>query len=151
MITGIYEVAKIMSMIDDDPGLYTRDEVKEILDKRVADGLMDEADIEDTLQLFNFRIEFCEDGQVITWMTADDIPEEEIKELIESGDVLDYKDGYAALEKSQWKEEDGVYSYDTKQEIEIGEEEQSPWEELTFDDEGLMNYGSGTMKLRKIS
>ena len=151
MITGLYSVEKMASFINEELDYFTIDQVRAELERQIEAGDTTEEDAAEILMAFDTRIEFKENGDVITWSKAPEgYPEEEIKAALEEGEFLDYKDGYIAVEKSEWKEEDGVIVYDSKEQIEIGGEEQSPWLELKYDDDGLMIFGHGMMLLKKI-
>ena len=81
----------------------------------------------------------------------DGVSEEEIKAALEEGEIAGYKDGlFTTGEDREWKAVDGKYYYDTGEHRELFGEEQSPWDELAFDENGLLPFGDGMMKLRKI-
>ena len=48
------------------------------------------------------------------------------------------------------KRGDGKFFYDTREEREILGEKQSPWDELAADEEGLIPFADGFVKLKKI-
>ena len=49
----------------------------------------------------------------------------------------------------EWKCVKGRYYYDTKETREVGGEKMSSWDELKTGDDGLMEYMSGMVSLRK--
>ena len=150
-ITGRYEVAKTFYMVGDDMGLHTREEVATDLEAKVASGEMEREEASEFLGLFDALYEFTPDGKINTWMKIpDDVSEEEIKEAVEAGEIAAVDNGYMLAEQKEWFEEDGKFFYDTEEYREIAGEEQSSVDELTFDEEGLLNFGSGMVKLSKI-
>ena len=150
-ITGRYEVAKTFYMVGDDMGLHTREEVATDLEAKVASGEMEREEASEFLGLFDALYEFTPDGKINTWMKIpDDVSEEEIKEAVEAGEIAAVDNGYMLAEQKEWFEEDGKFFYDTEEYREIAGEEQSSVDELTFDEEGLLNFGSGMVKLKKV-
>ncbi|MBR0303481.1 MAG: hypothetical protein IJQ80_06495 [Clostridia bacterium] len=150
-ITGLWGVAKTMWVIGDESDFYTRDEVKADLEGKVASGEMDESEIADLLGMFDAEYEFTPDGRIVCWMRIpEDVPEDELRAALDAGEILGLRDGLIALEEKAWEEHDGVLVYDTGEERELFGEEQSSFDELTLDDEGLLTFGSGMMKLKRI-
>ena len=149
-IVGIYEAAKVKSFIDGKFEFHTRDEVKADLEKKLAAGEIEEDELNDGLQGFDSLFEFTADHIVNNLMPVPDgVSEEELREAVESGEVAGVKDGYIVLPANEWKAEDGRLYYNSGESRELFGDEQSPWDELTLDDEGLMDFGSGMFKLRK--
>ena len=149
-IEGMYEVAKAISVIGDGFGFFTRAEVEADLNKRIEAGTCDEYEAADALGLFNAMIEFTADRKVITWMKVPEgVSEEEMKEALESGEIKGIKNGYFYTDASAYKSVGGKFYYDSGSESEIFGEKQSPWIELTCDEDGLLNF-TGMMKLKKI-
>lgn len=150
-IVGRYEVAKTMAMVGGEFGLFTRKETEEELDKQLKAGEIEEDEKKDALQGFDAIIEFTEDHRVLQWMKLPEgVSEEEIKEAVEAGEIGPVKDGYFSMSEKAWKSLDGKYYYDTGEHREMFGEEQSSWDELKKDEEGLLDFGSGMMKLRKL-
>ena len=149
-IVGTYEVAKAMSYIDGKFELFTCDEVAEDLEKRLEAGEIDEDEAREGLRGFGSVYEFTADHKVTCWMPLPDgLSEEEINAAIEAGEIGAVKDGMFSTAENEWKSAGGKYWYNSGEQRELFGEEQSPWDELTFDEEGLMDFGSGMMKLRK--
>ena len=149
-IVGIYEVAKSFAMIGDQFGLYSKDEVLASLEERKAAGEIDDDEIRESLSMFETRVEFTGDHKVKTLMKIPEgTSEEDIKEAIESGEINEVKDGYFSIGEKEWKAVDGKYYYNSEEHRELLGEEQSPWDELSTDDDGLMSFGE-MMKLRKL-
>ncbi|MBO7353975.1 MAG: hypothetical protein J6U61_06945 [Lachnospiraceae bacterium] len=149
-IVGTYRAAKMMSMIGGSFELFTVEEILADLDKQLAAGTIDEHEAAQTKSLIDARYEFTEDHRVLEKMKVPDgVGEDEIKAAIEAGEIKDYKDGYFSRGEKQWKAVGGKYYYDTQEQRELFGEAQSSWDELVFDEDGLLNYGSGFVKLKK--
>ena len=149
-IVGVYEVVKIPAYIDDEFKAYSRDEVKSDLEKKLAAGEIEEEEMLDEMSSFDSEIEFTADHRVITWIPLPaDFSEEEIRAAVEAGEIGEVKNGRFAAEEKEWKSVDGKLYYDTGEYREVLGEVQSSWDELICDDEGLLNFASGLMKLKK--
>ena len=146
-IVGKYDVAKAFSVIDGDFRLCTKAEVEAEI-KRLTDA-GEEAD-DDMLSAFSGQIEIAADHKIYQWTKIPDgVSEKEIKEALESGEIKAAKDGYFCVSENDWKCVDGKYYYDTGEYREVFGEVQSSWDELAFDEEGLLKFGSGLMMLKK--
>lgn len=147
-IVGDYEIAEAMAMVGGDFGLFGREAVEADLKARGAD----EDEISEALGVFGGRVEFTADHKVVQWMKLPaGVSEEEIKAALEAGEIDDYKDGFfTAGGEKEWKAVGGKYYYNTGEHREIFGEAQSPWDELTTGEDGLMLFGGGAMKLRKL-
>ncbi len=149
-IEGRYEVAKMLTMIGDDFGLFTRAEVEADIKKRTEEGTCDEYEASESLSFFNSIVEFTSDRKVITWMKVPEgVSEEEMKEALEAGEIKAVKDGYFYSDESAYKSVGGKFYYNSGSESELFGEKQSPWQELKFDEEGLLDF-TGMMRLKKI-
>ncbi len=147
-LVGRYTPAKAFSVIGGDFRLCTREEVEAEM-KRMADA--GEEPDGGMLEAFSVTVEIASDHKLYQWMKLPDgISDEEIKAAIEEGEIAAVKDGEFCTGANDWKCLDGKYYYDTKEERELFGEKQSSWEELTLDEDGLLNFGSGMMKLKKI-
>lgn len=145
-IVGTYSVAKAFAYINDEFDLFTEEEVRADIERQVKAG--EEPD-ESFLRSFNTKVIFTPDHMVEQWMKLPDgVTEDMLKEELESGGILGVRDGYACLQKNEWKCVDGKYYYDTKEQRETFGEKLSSWDELVFED-GLMKFGDGTMMLKK--
>ena len=149
-IVGTYRAAKMMSMIGGSFDIFSIEDILADLDKQLAAGTIDEHEAAQTKSLIDARYEFTEDHRVLEKMKVPDgVGEDEIKAAIEAGEIKDYKDGYFSRDEKQWKAIGGKYYYDTQEQRELFGEAQSSWDELVFDEDGLLNYGSGFVKLKK--
>ncbi|MBP5295467.1 MAG: hypothetical protein J6Y95_07105 [Lachnospiraceae bacterium] len=150
-IAGKYEVAKAMAMIGDEFSLFSKEEVIRDLDRRIASGEIDEDEKREMMQLFDVIVEFTPDHRVLQWMKIPEgVSEEEIRAAVEACEIGPIENGYFTRDEKAWKALDGKYYYDTGEHREMFGEEQSSWDELKTDEEGLLEFGSGMMKLRKM-
>lgn len=138
-IVGKYAVYKAMTLVGEDFGLHTKDEV---MASGEADG--------DTLKAFDCIVEMTDDHKVIEWMRLPEgVSEDDIKAALEAGEIKAVKDGYFTMGEKEWKAADGVYYYNTGEHRELFGEEQSPWDKLEFDADGTLPFG-GMMVLKRI-
>ena len=149
-IVGCYEVAKALTMVGDDFGLFSKEEVLTELNRKKEAGEITDAEIAQELNVFTAVVEFTEDHKVIQWMALPPgVPEEALQAALAAGQIAAVKDGmFNAGRDKEWKAQDGKYYYDTGEHREIFGEVQSPWDELAFDEDGLLSFGE-TMKLRR--
>jgi len=148
-LIGFWEVAKARSFVGGKFAFFTLEEVKAELEAKNAAGELDD-DPEEMVQGFYTRVEFTTDGKVRTWMKGpEDISDEEIEAALASGELLGWADGMMCVEEKEWKEENGSFLYNSGEHREMFDEVQSPWDELTLNDDGLLPFGSGMMLLRK--
>lgn len=149
-IVGRYSVAKTYSMINNEFGLFTEEELSIDIKKRVDAGDLDPEDAEDYLQMFRIVYEITEDHRVIGWMKLPEgVSDEEIKSAVEAGEIGEVKDGYFLIEEKPWKEEDGRFFFDSGEHREVFGEIQSSWDELKFGDDGLLEFGK-MIRLKRI-
>ncbi|MBQ9558291.1 MAG: hypothetical protein IJU94_06795 [Clostridia bacterium] len=150
-VVGVYEIAETMTEVGGEFGFFTRERVAAELEERVAAGEADADGAAEELAVFDGRVEFTADGRVVEWMKIPaGVSEEEIKEAVEAGEIAGCRDGLLTTgETKEWKTVEGRYYYNSGGERELFGEEQSPWDELTFDENGLLIFG-GVMKLRRI-
>lgn len=150
-IVGTYEIAKAMSFVGGEMGFYTLEEVEADCKQKLASGEMDEDDVRMQTQTFGSRVEITADHLIKQWMKIPEgITEEQIREALEAGEIKEVKDGCFNGGENKWKFVRGAFYYDTGEQRELFGEAQSSWDELKFDDEGLLEFGSGMMKLRKL-
>ena len=120
-IIGKWEVAAVMSLVDGDFRMVTRDEAENIEDFDTS--------------IFESVLEFTPDGKLLNLMK---IPEgatkEQINEAVSAG--MEFAGDYLITKKQDWKEEDGKVLFDSEIQGEILGEEVSPWAEIKFDDNG---------------
>ena len=97
-------------------------------------------------ELMQYRTEFAEDGVLNTLMF---VPEEMREEAAKHGAVV-REDGYAAIESTTWKEENGKLYYDTKIEGEVLGEKVDSFAEIPVTEDGCLLYGLGMILLERL-
>ncbi|MBO4363608.1 MAG: hypothetical protein J6U38_03265 [Clostridia bacterium] len=150
-IAGEYEVAKAKTFACGKFDLFTKEEVVADFNKRVENGEAEPEELADAVRAFEMIVEFTADHRVVEWMPLPaGVPEEAIKAALEAGEISAVKDGrFTGGGGKEWKAVNGKYYYNTGEHREMFDEVQSPWDELVFDEEGLMDFSSGLVKLRK--
>ncbi|MBO4277674.1 MAG: hypothetical protein J5925_04700 [Clostridia bacterium] len=150
-IVGRYTVVKAMAFVNGEFDLFTREEAEADIEKRIAAGEAEEDEKADTLRAFDSVTEFTADHKVIEWMKLPEgVSQSEIEEAVKAGEINAVKDGYFSMAEKEWKALDGKYYYDSGEERELFGEKQSSWDEIKFDEEGLMIFASGMVRLKKI-
>ena len=132
-IRGIWKVKKIRVPTPDGETVFTPDNPP--ADER----------FEGSAQLMQYRTEFAEDGVLNTLMF---VPEEMRGEAAKHGAVV-REDGYAAVESTVWKEENGKIYYDTKIEGEVLGEPVDSFSEIPVTVDGCLLYGLGMIVLER--
>ena len=100
---------------------------------------------EGSAELMGYRTEFAEDGVLNTLMF---VPEEMRQEAAKQG-VEVREDGYAAIESTVWKEENGKIYYDTKIEGEVLGEKVDSFAEIPVTEDGCLLYSYGMILLER--
>ena len=90
-------------------------------------------DAEEYIKMASSVIEFLPDGTMNTLLP---VPEELVNQCLEAG--MEIVDGFAIMDQTTWKEENGEYFYDTKIEGEIFGEKVSSFEKLKIKDDGIL-------------
>lgn len=104
------------------------------------------------MMLVNAILEVCEDGKIYPYFQ---IPatasKEDIEKAVAAGEIkLASIEGYMCVDKPyDWKEEDGVYKYDTRETREVMGEKLSSWDDLKFDGKTI-TMSSGLSVYEKI-
>lgn len=150
-IVGRYRVAKTIASVGDDFGLYSLEEVTADTERKLAAGEIDEDERDETLHMFKFVVEFTDDGQVIEWTPLPNgITQEQIDEALAAGEIKGVKDGLFCTSSRPWKYVKGAFYYDTQETRELFDKPVSSWDELKFDEDGYLIFGSGMMLLTKM-
>lgn len=150
-IVGKYIPVKVMTMIGDDFGLFTEEEVRADLTKKIDAGKTDEEEAAEMMNLFTTIVEFTADHRMLTWSKIpDDVSDEDIQEAINSGEIGEVVDRHFCADEKAWKFVNGVYYYDSGESGTAFGEEISPWKEITFDENGYLPFQSGMILLKKI-
>ena len=133
-ICGIWKVKEVRVPTPDVEKVFTPDNPPE--DER----------FEGSAELMQYRTEFAEDGMLNTLMF---VPEEMREEAAKHGAVV-REDGYAAIESTTWKEENGKLYYDTKIEGEVLGEKVDSFAEIPVTEDGCLLYGLGMILLERL-
>lgn len=133
-ICGIWKVKEVRVPTPDGEKVFTPDNPPE--DER----------FEGSAELMQYRTEFAEDGMLNTLMF---VPEEMREEAAKHGAVV-REDGYAAIESTTWKEENGKLYYDTKIEGEVLGEKVDSFAEIPVTEDGRLLYGLGMILLERL-
>ncbi len=133
-ICGIWKVKEVRVLTPDGEKVFTPDNPPE--DER----------FEGSAELMQYRTEFAEDGMLNTLMF---VPEEMREEAAKHGAVV-REDGYAAIESTTWKEENGKLYYDTKIEGEVLGEKVDSFAEIPVTEDGCLLYGLGMILLERL-
>lgn len=132
-IRGIWKVKEIRVPTPDGVKVFTPDNPPQ------------EERFEGSAELMGYRTEFAEDGVLNTLMF---VPEEMRQEAAKQG-VEVREDGYAAIESTVWKEENGKIYYDTKIEGEVLGEKADSFAEIPVTEDGCLLYGLGMILLER--
>lgn len=132
-IRGIWKVKEVRVPTPDGEKVFTPDNPP--TDER----------FEGAAELMQYRTEFAEDGVLNTLMF---VPEDKRGEAAKHGAVV-REDGYAAVESTVWKEENGKFYYDTKIEGEVLGEKVDSFAEIPVTEDGCLLYGLGMILLEK--
>ena len=118
-IIGKWEVSSILSFGENGPEWLTPDEARQKED-------FDES-------ILNMFAEFMPDGTLRYMIKLpENVPQEELDNAVASG--AEVVGDYLVTQKSEWKEENGKYLFNSQIEGEIFGEEVSPWAEISVDD-----------------
>ncbi len=132
-IRGIWKVKEIRVPTPDGVKVFTPDNPPQ------------EERFEGSAELMGYRTEFAEDGMLNTLMF---VPEEMRQEAAKQG-VEVREDGYAAVESTVWKEENGKIYYDTKIEGEVLGEKADSFAEIPVTEDGCLLYSYGMILLER--
>ena len=132
-ICGIWKVKEVRVPTPDGEKVFTPDNPP--TDER----------FEGAAEMMQYRTEFAEDGVLNTLMF---VPEDKRGEAAKHGVVV-REDGYAAVESTVWKEENGKFYYDTKIEGEVLGEKVDSFAEIPVTEDGCLLYGLGMILLEK--
>ena len=133
-IRGIWKVREVHVPTPEGEMVFTPDNPPE--DER----------FEGSAELMQYLTEFAEDGVLNTLMF---VPEEMREEAAKHGAVV-REDGYAAVESTAWKEENGKFYYDTKIEGEVLGEKVDSFAEIPVTEDGYLLYSFGMIILERV-
>ena len=133
-VRGVWKVKEVHVPTPDGEKVFTPDNPPE--DER----------FEGAVEMMQYRTEFAEDGVLNTLMF---VPEEMREEAAKHGAVV-REDGYAVVESTVWKEENGKIYYDTEIEGEVLGEKVDSFAEIPVTEDGCLQYGLGMIILERI-
>ncbi len=133
-IRGIWKVKEVRVPTPDGTKVFTPDNPPE--DER----------FESSAEFLQYRMEFAEGGVLNTLMF---VPEEMREEAAKHGAVV-REDGYAPIESTVWKEENGKIYYDTKIEGEVLGEKVDSFAEIPVTEDGRLLYSYGMILLERV-
>ena len=133
-VRGVWKVKEVHVPTPDGEKVFTPDNQPE--DER----------FEGAVEMMQYRTEFAEDGTLNTLMF---VPEEMREEAAKHGAVV-REDGYAAVESTVWKEENGKIYYDTEIEGEVLGEKVDSFAEIPVTEDGCLQYGLGMIILERV-
>ena len=133
-VRGVWKVKEVHVPTPDGEKVFTPDNPPE--DER----------FEGAVEMMQYRTEFAEDGVLNTLMF---VPEEMREEAAKHGAVV-REDGYAAVESTVWKEENGKIYYDTEIEGEVLGEKVDSFAEIPVTEDGCLKYGLGMIILERV-
>lgn len=133
-VRGVWKVKEVHVPTPDGEKVFTPDNPPE--DER----------FEGAVEMMQYRTEFAEDGTLNTLML---VPEEMREEAAKHGAVV-REDGYAAVESTVWKEENGKIYYDTEIEGEVLGEKVDSFAEIPVTEDGCLQYGLGMIILERV-
>ena len=133
-IRGVWKVKEVHVPTPDGEKVFTPDNPPE--DER----------FEGVVEMMQYRTEFAEDGTLNTLMF---VPEDKRGEAAKHGAVV-REDGYAVVESTVWKEENGKIYYDTEIEGEVLGEKVDSFAEIPVTEDGCLQYGLGMIILERV-
>ena len=133
-VRGIWKVKEVHVPTPDGEKVFTPDNPPE--DER----------FEGAVEMMQYLTEFAEDGTLNTLMF---VPEDKRGEAAKHGVVV-REDGYAAVESTVWKEENGKIYYDTEIEGEVLGEKVDSFAEIPVTEDGCLQYGLGMIILERV-
>ena len=133
-IRGIWKVKEVRVPTPDGTKVFTPDNPPE------------HERFESSAEFLQYRMEFAEGGVLNTLMF---VPEEMREEAAKHGAVV-REDGYAPIESTVWKEENGKIYYDTKIEGEVLGEKVDSFAEIPVTEDGRLLYSYGMILLERV-
>ena len=133
-VRGVWKVKEVHVPTPDGEKVFTPDNPPE--DER----------FEGAVEMMQYLTEFAEDGTLNTLMF---VPEDKRGEAAKHGAVV-REDGYAAVESTVWKEENGKIYYDTEIEGEVLGEKVDSFAEIPVTEDGCLQYGLGMIILERV-
>jgi len=154
-IVGRWSVYKSFASVGDNFGLFTRAEVEADFEKKKKEGKFESEEeyksgLSEALSMFGAVVEFCEDHKTRMYTPIPaGVSQQEIDEALASGEVK-LVDGmiFDGCEK-EWKAVKGDYWYNTGEHREVFGEIKSPWDKITPDSEGHIDFRMFVLEKKK--
>lgn len=99
----------------------------------------------DYAQMARTLTEFTPDGRMDTLMP---VPEEMLEQVQSEG--MDIRDGFAVIQSTAWKEQDGKFFFDSRIEGEILGEAVDPFMEIEVLPDGCLLYNMDVLVLERV-
>ncbi len=148
-IIGTYQVRTLIGATPDGPRMVTREEY---IEAAKSSG-NSPREIMQSIMTANGRLKISEDGKLYALSPIPEgVPEADIQAAVAAGQIVMAENGFCVMKKSDvydWKEEDGKFLYDTRQEREVLGEKISAWDDLKFDGE-TVTFADGLAVYEKI-
>ena len=139
-IVGRWKIYKTLAPIGNSFELHTKDEVVAELDKKKTAGAIEEDEYNETLNMFDYVMEFTDDYKVLSYMPIPKhVTQEQIDQAVASGEVKIVDGMMCCEEPKEWKAVNGHYYYNTKEHREIFGEIKSPWDIIDPDADGRID------------
>lgn len=139
-IVGRWKIYKTFAPIGNSFELHTKDEVVAELNKKKAAGAIEEDEYNETLNMFDYVMEFTNDYKVLSYMPIPKhVTQEQIDQAVASGEVKIVNGMMSCEEPKEWKAVNGHYYYNTKEHREIFGEIKSPWDIIDPDAVGRID------------
>ena len=148
-LEGIYQVSSILSYFEDGPRMISKAEQIEKINSSDADPRTKQQQ----LLTVNGRLKISDDHKIYPLVPIPEgVPETAIKEAVEAGKIILEADNYCYMGGNvyDWKEENGAFLYDTKQERKVGDTVVSSWDDLKFDGTHI-SFANGLTIYEKLS
>ena len=133
-ICGLWKVREMHLVTPDGEKVFT------------ADSQVDNDMYAEIVQMCKYIMEFAPDGTLNTLLF---VPEEVREEAKKQGADI-RENGYAVLESTVWKEEDGKFYYDTGIQGEVLGEKVDSFAEIPVTEDGCLLYGLGMILLERL-
>lgn len=139
-IVGRWKIYKTFAPIGNSFDLHTKDEVVAELSKKKAAGAIEEDEYNETLNMFDYVMEFTDDYKVLSYMPIPKhVTQKQIDEAVANGEVKIVDGMMCCEEPKEWKAVNGHYYYNTKEHREIFGEIKSPWDIIDPDTDGRID------------
>lgn len=150
-IVGKYRPCSFIIFSKDGMKMGSKEEYIENIKANSTPDMLEHS-LQEAMMMVNMILDISEDGKIYTYyQLPGNVSKEEIDKAIEAGELqLAPMEGYMCVDKPyDWKEEDGVFKYDTRQYREVLGEQLTSWDDLKFDGK-TVTMSSGMSVFEKI-